>query len=1323
MTALAAQADSARAPYRDGAAGHRLADAVAPSARLAARQLHHFFEQSADRTPDQVALVCGGEHLTYAELDRRANRLAHHLIASGVGPGSRVGLLVERSVEAYAALLAVLKCGAAFVPLDCSFPADRVAFIAEDAGFTVLLTTAKGGSATAEVCCPVIDLAAQRPDTPATRPGVRAVDDTLCYIIYTSGTTGRPKGVAISHRNAVCYLEACGPVYGVTSGDRVYQGITFAFDFAVEEVWIAFAAGATLVAGPNDHRRIGGGLNDFLIEQQVTVLGCVPTLLATLERDVPTLRTLLVGGEACPADLVRRWCRPGLRMLNTYGPTETTVTATWGEMASGRPVTIGRPLPTYTVHLLDEELKPVPEGSAGEICIGGPCVAVGYVNRPDLTAEKFIDDPFSDTPGARLYRSGDLGRFTKGGEIEFLGRMDSQVKVRGFRIELGEIEAVLREGPAVASALVGLIETDGGGKELAAYLTLREPSADEGLRTRLHATLRHRLPPYMVPAYVEVLDAIPTLPSGKADRARLPAPTSPRLVARNGDAALPETPLEHAISASWGKAFGHPVPSVEDDFFLDLGGHSLLAASAISELRRDPALHCLGIGDLYTHPTVRGLARHAEEHSARPPVPAVPPPARRHGTARVWACGVAQAVLAYLAFAVLSVPAALALLAERSSPAALAGAAAAALAVTMSLGLALPVAAKWLLVGRFRPGRYPLWGWYYCRWWLVRRLQGLAPVNYLAGSPLFALYLRLLGARVGRGCHLGSAALHLPDLLDIGDGASIGYGAVLEPFYVEGGWLIQAPVRIGAEAFVGANSVVLAGARIGADACLAEQSLLARDQAIPDGETWAGSPSARVAPDAKLAEVVVRTAPDRWSAPQLASFVLGVFFFEGLPALLLLPGLVILYAASLAGWCWPLLTPAAGLAYVLTTCAVVAAGKRLVMPSIRPGLMPLRSWFGLRKWLSDKFMVTSLAATNSLYATLYALPWLRLLGARVGPRAEVSTVSNIDPDLLVLGPESFVADSAAVGAARYHGGQVALGVTELGRRCFVGNASLVPADARLAPGSLLGVLSVPPAGPVEADTSWLGSPAIFLPRRQVSERFDEGVTYRPSPRLVACRLAIEFFRVTLPPTLMYALVVLCGAAEDGLATALPAGAVVALLPATYFGGALLVTGVVAALKWLVVGRYRPRVVPLWSHFVWRTELITALYESVAVPWLLRWCTGTPWLPALLRLFGARFGRRVYLETTSLTEFDLVRVGDDVAVGGLTLLQTHLFEDRVMKMSAVALGAGCTVGTRSVVLYDAEVGAGAELDALSLVMKGETLPPATRWRGIPARPEE
>jgi non-ribosomal peptide synthetase component F len=254
-----------------------------------------------------------------------------------------------------------------------------------------------------------LDAATNVSAEPATRLKIVPTRSSLCYIIYTSGTTGRPKGVAVTQASICNFLSACLPIYDVVAADRVYQGMTLAFDFAIEEVWPTFAAGATLVAGPIDHRRLGAGLTTFLNEQKITVLCCVPTLLGTIERDVPTLRTLLVGGEACPADLVKRWSRPGRRMLNTYGPTETTVTATWTELVPDKLVTIGRPLPTYTVHILNDELRPVQPGVCGEICIGGPGVALGYVNSPELTAERFVLDPFDGGPDARLYRTGDLG--------------------------------------------------------------------------------------------------------------------------------------------------------------------------------------------------------------------------------------------------------------------------------------------------------------------------------------------------------------------------------------------------------------------------------------------------------------------------------------------------------------------------------------------------------------------------------------------------------------------------------------------------------------------------------------------------------------------------------------------------------------------------------------------------------------------------------------------------------------------------------------------------------------------------------------------------
>jgi non-ribosomal peptide synthetase-like protein len=1308
--------------------------------------LHHFFERSCDARPDAPALVCETEALTYGELEERANRLAHHLIRHGVRPGDRVGLRLDRSASAYVALLAVLKCGAAFVPIDPAFPTDRIAFIAADAGLRLLLCTPTAAPADPLPCPVQVVDGTTAADEPASRPAVADGGNSLAYVIYTSGTTGRPKGVAVTQASICNFLAACTPIYGVTAADRVYQGMTLAFDFSIEEVWPTFAAGATLVAGPTDHRRLGAGLNDFLIDQGITVLCCVPTLLATLERDVPGLRTLLVGGEACPADLVERWARPGRRMLNTYGPTETTVTCTWTELTPGRPVTIGRPLPTYTAHLLDAALNPVPAGEPGEVCVGGPGVAAGYVNRPGLTAERFIPDPFSRRPGARLYRTGDRGRLTPAGEIEYLGRIDAQVKVRGYRIELAEVETVLLDDAGVAAALAAVVPGEGGVQELAAFVIPHGPADAESLRRRLHDNLRQRLPAYMVPAFIDLLDVLPTLPSGKADRSRLPTPCSPRLGAGDATGARPETARERELAAAWGAVFGRAEVPTDADFFLDLGGHSLFAALVASKLRQSPNCRHLSVGDIYRHPTVRGLASHLESTAPPGAGAAMPPPpreVRRHGSVRVLACGAGQFALLYLAFVLLGAPLALWLSRGGAALTDLAAGAATAVAALPVLSLLLPLLAKWLLIGRFRPGRHPLWGWYYCRWWLVRKLLQAAPLDYLAGSPLLAPYLRLLGYRVGLGCHLGTSKVGLPDLVALGNGVSLGYGTHLEPFLVRDGFLHLAPIRIGDGAFVGTNSVVLLGGRVGAGARVLEQSLVARDQTIPDGETWAGSPSGMVAADAQLEAMAARNERDRGQRTEdrrnascgplssvlcpsglclLAGFVAGFLLLELLPLLFAAPGVLFLAVVSDGDWLRALAwTPVAGLIYVLTACVVIAAGKRLVMPTARPGLFPLRSFFGLRKWLADKLMMISLAVTNSLYATLYTLPWLRLLGAKVGRRSEVSTVSNIDPDLLTLGAESFVADLAVIGASRHHAGTIALGATEVGSRSFVGNAALLPGESRLPPGCLVGVQSVPPAGPVEPGTSWLGSPAIFLPRRQDSGKFDESVTFHPPARLVAGRLAVEYLRVTLPAALGYAALLLAGLATVYLADRLTAFPLLLTLPAVYFASALLVVAAVALLKWLVVGRYRPRVEPLWSHFVWRTELITGLYESAAVPWLLGWLTGTPLLRPILRLFGARIGRRVYLETTYLTEFDLVRVGDDAAVAGLTSLQTHLFEDRVMKMSAVTVGPGCTVGPRAVVLYDAVLGAGAELDGLSLAMKGETLPANTHWRGIPAQP--
>jgi non-ribosomal peptide synthetase-like protein len=1310
-----------------------------PSHRLP-RRLEHFFEASCDRSPSAVAVEDGDLVLTYAELDRRSNQLAHLLRAHGIGAGSRVGLLLERSWLTYASLLGILKAGAAFVPIDPAAPADRVAYIADNAGLNLLLSSTTLAPTTSELSAPAVwhldtlddqlSLApTQRPEPATTDP----FDDPPCYVIYTSGSSGRPKGVAVAQSSICNFIDVVPSIYDVRPTDRVYQGMTVSFDFSIEEIWPTFAVGATLVVGPTDSRKLGGELADFLEQTRVTVLYCVPTLLATIPRDLPQIRNLLVGGEACPAGLVQRWSRPGRRMLNTYGPTETTVTCTWGELVPGRPVTIGRPLPTYSVVILDDQLRHVSDGEVGEICVGGPGVALGYVGLPEKTADRFVPHPLApplpDGGPGRLYRTGDLGRIDPNGEIVYLGRADSEVKIRGHRVDLEEIENVLLEDPDVESAVAALMSV-GGSDELATYIVPRAEATDQdALVARLLEQMRRRLPGYMVPAYLDVLDALPMMPSGKVDRNRLPAPTRRRLaaVAPGGPVVDAATDLERGIRKVWAEAVGiePDVLSVEADFFADLGGHSMLAANVVSTLREQGIGRSPAIRDLYANPTVRSLAAALDASAQRQVAPSAPrEPAIRHSRRRLATAGTAQAAFLYAVLFAAGFPIVVVYSLNDGDVS---------IAVLGQLALAIVSAflvTRWLLVPFFvrllaadiRPGRYPLWSMTYVRLWAMDVLLGFAPLPVLSGSPFMPGFLRALGARVGPDCHIATSSVSMPTMLALGPRASIGYGVEVQPWIVEDGWVHVAPVQVGADAFVGASAVLEPGSYVGTEAGVANHSMIEQGQVIGDRERWAGSPSARVEQLSPMVESMIGGMPvPGWTRRLRRRALAGLCLLELLPLAMFVPGVAIVWWALLTYGVAAGLVAAAlvGPVFVLAVCLLIAVTRLLVLPRTPPGVHGLHSGLGIRKWMADKLLEQSLTHTNSLYATLYTAPWLRALGAKIGRGAEVSTAAHLDPALLTLHDGSFVADMASVGSATFANGRMALQHTVVGRRAFVGNASMVPAGTTLGDDSLVGVHTVPPPAGVPAGTSWLGSPAIYLPKRQDSGTFDEALTFRPSRRQRAERLVIEFFRITMPSSLLAVAFYLYLFGISQLADTSSLLVVASLAPLLAIAASLLVVLIVATVKWCVVGTYRTRVEPLWSRFVRRTEFVTGLYEAAAVPALLNLVNGTPFLPPLLRLFGTHIGRRTWIGTTYITEFDLVTIDDDATVGRGVSLQTHLFEDRVMKMSTVHIGPGATLGDRAIVLYDAVVGRRAMLSALSLVMKGEQLPPGTRWRGIPA----
>jgi non-ribosomal peptide synthetase-like protein len=1298
-------------------------------------RLGGYFEATCDRRPSSTALECDGEQLTYAELDRRANQLAHHLLGQGLGVGTRVGILLDRSVDSYVALLGITKTDATFVPIDPAVPAERLQFIAEDADLALLVTSTAFAEVCRELPCPTARLDALATDLavlPVTRPDVPHAGDPVCYVIYTSGSSGRPKGVEIAQSSICNFIGVVPSLYGVKPTDRVYQGMTIAFDFSIEEIWPTWAVGATLVAGPTDGRRVGAGLADFLEEHRITMIYCVPTVLATLDRTLPLIRTVNVGGEACPRELVERW-GPGRRILNTYGPTETTVTCTMAELEVGKPVTIGRALPTYRIMLLDGDLQPVPEGEVGEICVGGPGVARGYVNRPDMTADRFIADPRLGA-GQRIYRTGDLGRFLPDGELEYLGRADSEVKVRGHRVDLQEIESVLLEHPAVTAAVVTLLADAETGGELAGYVILAGDAGERETIEQLHDQLVSRLTAYMVPAFLDVVTTIPMLPSGKADRKSLPAPRGPRLL-RNQDQEQvpPATATEAWVAGLWEEVLGLPAGtvSVEADLFSALGGHSLLAATIVSTMRRSGLGSRLSISELYRHPTVRSLARFLDAGDGQDDVAAgqvvgVPrpaPPTRR----RVAGVGFVQVSWLYVVVLLLMLPIAVIYGAHRGQPS---------IRLVLELAIALPVTylvVRWLvpvlgtaLLNRgLRAGEHPLWGSMHLRVWAIQKLMQISPITTLSGSPWVATYLRLCGASVGDDCHLSTAEVAVPAMLRVERGATVGSGTQLHGYRISDGVLSIAPVVVGAGAVVGSQCVLECGSEVGEGAVLGEQSLLQTGRRVAEGQSWAGSP-AQPAPTTSDSVIELMTscaaAPRTWSRSLLAGFAVGILVLELLPLVIMLPVVVVVWWALLMyGTAAGLLATAlSGPIFVVTSCTIILAGRRLALPHTPPGVHHLRSQLGLEKWFGDKLLELSLLLNNTMYSTLYTPMWLRALGSKVGHGAEVSTIGNIDPDLLTLEDGSFVADMASVGSATYANGHVAFQPTVIGSRAFVGNAAFIPAGSHLGDAALIGVRSVPPAADVDAGSSWLGSPSFNLPRREIFEEFTEAQTFSPSRGRVRARYAIEALRIVLPSSIlglaMFATLYGLAFAAVNWGTA----ATILLAPLIALSSSVVVVVMVAALKWAVVGRYRRRVEPLWSTFVRRTEFVTGIYEAAAVPALLTWLTGTPLLGPALRLFGARIGRRTIIETTYLTEFDLVDVGDDVAIGDGVSLQTHLFEDRVMKMAYVIIRDRASIGSKSVVLYDSIVEEDVNLAALSLVMKGETLPAGTSWCGIPAQ---
>ncbi|MBC2651747.1 non-ribosomal peptide synthetase [Novosphingobium aerophilum] len=1308
--------------------------------------LQAFLREVAAHHPDLVAIdVPPGkrrparETITYAELDALSDRIARHLAGRITGEAIVALLLPRASVLHFAAQLGVLKAGGAYTCLDPAFPPERMGEIIEDADPVAVLTDAAGAGKLDALGLPqglILDAAQLAAVAPPAAPlPDRVAPDRLAYVIYTSGTTGKPKGVMVEHRNIANLVASDLTEFGLGPGDRVVQGSSSAYDSSIEESWLALACGATLVVMDDDAARLGPDIIGWLQRERVTVFCPPPTLLRTSgcsnpAAALPLLRLLYVGGEALPRDLADLWSA-GRRMVNGYGPTECAVTCVRGDVRADEPVTIGRAVPGMRALVLDEALNPVAEGERGELCMAGAGVARGYRNRPELTAEKFVDHPAL----GRIYRTGDLVHRDPAGNLHYHGRIDAQVKLRGYRIELGEIEARLASLPGVRAAGCRLQGPDGA-QDLIAWIVPEDPAvppALDGLRSELGQTL----PRYMVPQGIGVLAELPTTVSGKLDRKALPELALARAAA-TVEMVTPDGEIATLLAQGMAQVLKRPDGvSAAADFFEALGGDSLTAALLVTRLRQDARTDWITVSDIYEARTVQALARLAERAAgadSEDSGPALQREGRRQplltGTiqtlwllamiyAAAWGGWVVAFQLLPRLFSGLGLIGFILLMPVLT---------AAGFALYLPLSVGFAVGMKRLLIGRYRAIRTPYGSSFYARHWLVFQASRLIPWAVIQGTGLQIAVLRALGATIGERVHL-ARGVELRrggwDLLTLGDGAAVNSDAVLGLIELDRGDLVIAPVTVGAGAVLETRAGLSGGTSLGAGARLAALSVLNPGQSVPAGELWRGVPAERVgpAPAPPVAGLGRSLSPLAYDTALLGAEA-ALALIAALPA-----ELFTILACHLGGvgiaevWRWiyhPTITGRVallvlGLSFVSVPLTLVwTALLSRWMGRVRPGTYPRWSPVHLRVWLKTAMLRQ---CGEWLSGTVFWSRWLRLAGMDIGPKCEVSTIIDVVPELVTIGAETFFADGIYLGCAEVQDGVVTLAHTTLGRSNFLGNHAVVPAGEVLPDNVLFGIATVARGADIRPGGARFGLPSFDLPRREVVE-VDRSLTHDPSAIRYANRVFWELLRFALPlwPLLLgaawYAVVNL-GQEVSPLAYAL-----IVLPAATLLPLVALCLGVIV-LKWLLIGRVKPGQHALWSCWCSRWDFVYVAWQKWANAILQR-LEGTWLLPWYLRAVGLRIGRNVVLgpEFAQVVDPDMITIEDGATAS--PNFQAHTFEDRVLKVDHVRIGKGATVRRGTVPLYGAVIGERTHVGPHSVIMKQEHLLPGKRYQGIPTR---
>ena len=1431
--------------------------------------------------------------VTYHEMSIRSTKLAWWMRETlgrtnegRWGVDATCGIYVPRCADWYLLMVAIHKAGGAYLSLDPDFPPDRLSFALEDSSAVCLFTLPSmngtlafdgptfelsdafwaqidavevvGADAAVDSWNPkpILPPAASFVHATLSRPRLPkqySTPSSPCYLIYTSGSTGKPKGVLIEHRCAVNFVMSERRMYHLSNQHRILQGFSTSFDASVEELWLAFASGSALIVVEKATLSDPELLGKLVSENRATVFSTVPTLLATMDpAKFESLKIVITGGEACNKEVIETYARPGVRMfVNSYGPTEATVACMFEVCDPHKPVTIGRAQPGFFAAIVNERRELVPPGVPGELIVAGPSVARGYVNRPDLTEEKFVSCPFfpdlasrqgyreikarrQDTasataggdpmnpeadgdeyPHPRMYHTGDLTRWNHEGKVEFLGRIDTQVKLRGFRIEVGEIETHLASYPGVKTAIVHL-RNDDGNPYLCAYFLPHDGDSGAHLHSdfdeaKCRDFLKGKVPHYMVPSRFCVITVIPRSPAGKLDRKQLPPPPPPKKSGGANAADVPKVPpgtlLEKVVFKSWTRAF--PASSVFgiDDNFFEVGGHSLLAGKVASDLRkRSSAFAEVNIRTVYNFATIRTLAAELQRMRTSSTTNKLPvlrelPVREEPGAIRMvmfmlvqlfvfHVCLISQWIylLGFLSAYIFfendnglsnryGWPLTVFLFGLMFQ--------AIGLGVFFAYNFVLLPAMKWIIfLGRVQAGNYSIWSVYFLRWWAVRALGQAQPVILYQGTWLINLHYRLMGASLGRRTVVLCRIVDF-DLVSVGADCYLGDNCVFATSEVIDSILHLRAIEVDAGTSILARACLRGGCRVGRHCIIRPLSLIKENAVIPDGEVWGGSPAVRVGQSPSLGDMLqgpmqanastLAVASAAASAQRIGShrsinddaaqsvsllgsaqssqsvhvgiaaesfintvqfiFVCavgtlltnptGMLFFAAWLLFDLLRVEGMLYYDVLVVPLAPLLT----LIVMLFQHLMIAAIRYVVFPwNVQPGAYASTDCNGVfhRKVLLDVLARFSLMFAHQMYGTLFTQYFLRWMGCKVGSSVECSNLYGWTPGITEFGDETFVADFVGVNPPFVHRGVMVLDKVVIERRAFVGNGAVLPPGTRIGTGALVGLSSIPAEAVVLPNTTVIGSPAFPIPRQASADSVDQAATFQPTNWLVCRRIIWETFRCIMPASfisfsgLVAFLVIIPLTSTRGRNLRHEDVHFVELLNIFVWIVSLSNIIFVLAAKWLVVGRHAAEEHPLWSAGVWRSEFAVDVVTVVSLAGIVNLFRGSVLLPTLFRLLGAKIGKNCYLDTIFLTEPDMVTLGDGCCVNENATIQTHLFEDRVMKVDYMEMKERCSVGHYGIVLYNTLVERGCTIAPLSLVMKGESFMPMTHWEGVPAQ---